>query len=44
MIMAGFQDQKFVAYPVTPKNEQTGEALINWIAELASRWRSAAKK
>ena len=34
MIMAGFQDQKFVAYPVTPKNEQTGEALINWIAEL----------
>ena len=34
MIMAGFQDQKFVAYPVTPKNEQTGEAMINWIAEL----------
>ncbi len=34
MIMAGFQDQKFVAYPVTPKNSHTGEALINWIAEL----------
>lgn len=34
MIMAGFQDQKFVAYPVTPKDERTGKSLINWIAEL----------
>ncbi|WP_373893562.1 flavin-dependent oxidoreductase [Virgibacillus sp. CBA3643] len=34
MIMAGFQDQKFVAYPVDP--EISGDrALINWIAELA---------
>ncbi|MBY7144300.1 flavin-dependent oxidoreductase [Virgibacillus sp. NKC19-3] len=34
MIMAGFQNQKFVAYPVDP--EVSGDrTLINWIAELA---------
>ncbi|GAB3062347.1 flavin-dependent oxidoreductase [Virgibacillus ainsalahensis] len=33
MIMAGFQDQKFVAYPVDP--EISGDrSLVNWIAEL----------
>ncbi|ALX50099.1 flavin-dependent oxidoreductase [Lentibacillus amyloliquefaciens] len=32
MIMAGYQDQKFVAYPVDP--EYTGgRSLVNWIAE-----------
>lgn len=34
MIMAGFQDQKFVAYPVCPKTARRGRALVNWIAEL----------
>jgi 5-methylphenazine-1-carboxylate 1-monooxygenase len=34
MIMAGFQDQKFVAYPVCPDAAANGKSLINWIAEL----------
>jgi 2-polyprenyl-6-methoxyphenol hydroxylase-like FAD-dependent oxidoreductase len=34
MIMAGFQDQKFVCYPIEPVREN-GLQLINWIAELA---------
>lgn len=33
MIMAGYQDQKFVAYPVDPLAE-SGRSLMNWIAEL----------
>ncbi|MFC3040549.1 flavin-dependent oxidoreductase [Virgibacillus xinjiangensis] len=33
MIMAGFQDQKFVAYPVDPSAGE-GRSLVNWIAEL----------
>lgn len=35
MIMAGHQDQKFVAYPIAPP-QADGRSLINWIAEL--RW------
>jgi 5-methylphenazine-1-carboxylate 1-monooxygenase len=34
MIMAGFQDQKFVAYPVSPEAAAKGRSLVNWIAEL----------
>lgn len=34
MIMAGFQDQKFVAYPVCPDAATNGKSLVNWIAEL----------
>lgn len=34
MIMAGFQDQKFVAYPVCPDAASNGKSLVNWIAEL----------
>lgn len=34
MIMAGYQDQKFVAYPITPPGPD-GRQRINWIAELA---------
>ncbi|MFG6118075.1 MULTISPECIES: flavin-dependent oxidoreductase [Thalassobacillus] len=34
MIMAGYQDQKFVAYPVCPKADEKGRSLVNWIAEL----------
>jgi 2-polyprenyl-6-methoxyphenol hydroxylase-like FAD-dependent oxidoreductase len=34
MIMAGFQDQKFVCYPISPEAAARGKSLINWIAEL----------
>ncbi|WP_078556554.1 flavin-dependent oxidoreductase [Bacillus alkalicellulosilyticus] len=34
MIMAGHQDQKFVAYPICPNTAEKGRSLINWIAEL----------
>jgi 2-polyprenyl-6-methoxyphenol hydroxylase-like FAD-dependent oxidoreductase len=34
MIMAGHQNQKFVCYPIAPADEQSGKALINWVAEL----------
>lgn len=34
MIMAGHQDQKFVAYPISPDLATEGRSLINWIAEL----------
>ncbi|KKB33463.1 flavin-dependent oxidoreductase [Bacillus thermotolerans] len=35
MIMSGYQDQKFVAYPVCPDAAAKGRSLVNWIAELA---------
>ena len=35
MIMAGHQDQKFVAYPICPDTAAKGRSLINWIAELS---------
>lgn len=35
MIMAGYQDQKFVAYPVCPETAGKERSLVNWIAELA---------
>ncbi|WP_085991134.1 flavin-dependent oxidoreductase [Oceanobacillus senegalensis] len=34
MVMAGHQNQKFVAYPISPQAEKTGHSVINWIAEL----------
>lgn len=34
MAMAGHEWQKFVTYPISRADPQTGEALINWIAEL----------
>jgi 2-polyprenyl-6-methoxyphenol hydroxylase-like FAD-dependent oxidoreductase len=34
MIMSGFQDQKFVCYPISPDAAARGRSLINWIAEL----------
>lgn len=34
MIMSGYQDQKFVAYPVCPQTAAEGRSLVNWIAEL----------
>jgi 2-polyprenyl-6-methoxyphenol hydroxylase-like FAD-dependent oxidoreductase len=35
MIMAGYQDQKFVAYPISQPLATQGRSLINWIAELS---------
>ncbi|CBJ44064.1 flavin-dependent oxidoreductase [Ralstonia solanacearum] len=34
MFMAGHQDQKFVAYPISEPLRRQGRACINWIAEL----------
>jgi 5-methylphenazine-1-carboxylate 1-monooxygenase len=34
MIMAGYPEQKFVAYPITPGLDEKGNQLINWIADL----------
>lgn len=34
MIMAGYQDQKFVTYPICPDTAAQGSSLVNWIAEL----------
>ena len=34
MFMAGHQDQKFVAYPISEPLRREGRGLINWIAEL----------
>lgn len=34
MAMAGHEWQKFVTYPIGAPDPQTGEATINWIAEL----------
>ena len=34
MIMSGYQDEKFVCYPISPEHAQRGRSLINWIAEL----------
>lgn len=34
MAMAGHEWQKFVTYPISKPDPATGEALVNWIAEL----------
>lgn len=34
MFMAGHQDQKFVAYPISEPLRAQGQSRINWIAEL----------
>jgi len=34
MIMSGYQDEKFVCYPISPEHAARGRSLINWIAEL----------
>jgi 5-methylphenazine-1-carboxylate 1-monooxygenase len=33
MIMAGYPEVKFVAYPITREDSDDGELMINWIAE-----------
>lgn len=35
MFMAGYQDQKFVAYPIVDEAAPAGTVAINWIAELS---------
>jgi 5-methylphenazine-1-carboxylate 1-monooxygenase len=34
MVMAGYQNQKFVCYPISREATARGRSLINWIAEL----------
>lgn len=34
MIMAGYANRKFVAYPISEVSPQTGRALINWVADV----------
>lgn len=34
MVLVGTMEQRFVAYPITAADPETGEALVNWIAEL----------
>ena len=34
MFLAGHDHQRFVAYPLSPEDPDTGHAEINWIAEL----------
>lgn len=34
MAMAGHDSQRFVTYPISPEDPETGLAEINWIAEL----------
>jgi 5-methylphenazine-1-carboxylate 1-monooxygenase len=34
MVMAGHAAQKFVCYPISRSAEESGDALINWIAEI----------
>jgi len=34
MIMAGYANRKFVAYPISEASPQTGRLLINWVADV----------
>ena len=34
MIMAGYANRKFVAYPISGVSPQAGRALINWVADV----------
>jgi 2-polyprenyl-6-methoxyphenol hydroxylase-like FAD-dependent oxidoreductase len=34
MVMAGYQDEKFVCYPIGPNAASRGRSMINWVAEL----------
>ncbi len=33
MVLAGYEATKFVSYPISPIDQTTGEATINWIAQ-----------
>ena len=45
MILAGHDDMRFVAYPITGPDPESGDAEINWIAEIrrdpGAGWRKA---
>jgi 5-methylphenazine-1-carboxylate 1-monooxygenase len=43
MFMAGHQDQKFVAYPISEPLRKQDRSLINWIAELRVPGETPAK-
>ncbi len=34
MVMVGYDAQRFVSYPISETDPETGEALINWIASV----------
>ena len=34
MIMAGYADRKFVAYPISDVSPESGHALVNWVADV----------
>jgi 5-methylphenazine-1-carboxylate 1-monooxygenase len=34
MFMAGYAEQKFVAYPISAETAARGRSLVNWVAEL----------
>lgn len=34
MVMVGYDEKRFVSYPISRVDPQTGEALINWIASM----------
>jgi 5-methylphenazine-1-carboxylate 1-monooxygenase len=44
MIMAGYQHEKFVCYPISQRHANEGRALINWIAELTVPEKSPPKQ
>jgi 2-polyprenyl-6-methoxyphenol hydroxylase-like FAD-dependent oxidoreductase len=44
MIMAGYQHEKFVCYPISQPHASQGRALINWIAELTVPEKSPPKQ
>ena len=44
MIMAGFQHEKFVCYPISQALAARGRALVNWIAELTVPERSPPRQ
>jgi 2-polyprenyl-6-methoxyphenol hydroxylase-like FAD-dependent oxidoreductase len=44
MIMAGFQHEKFVCYPISQRHAREDRALINWIAELTVPEKSPPKQ
>jgi 5-methylphenazine-1-carboxylate 1-monooxygenase len=44
MIMAGYQHEKFVCYPISQRHASEGRALINWIAELTVPEKSPPKQ
>lgn len=34
MVIAGYNGRRFVAYPISKRHEDEGQALVNWVAEV----------